>query len=49
MSFLVDNGVGTCGKLAVKVKIKGATTTCYIDPLYGTKFNIIFNKKIELS
>jgi hypothetical protein len=49
MSLLVDSGVGIGGKPTVKVKIKGAATTCYIDPLYGTKLDIIFNKKTELS
>jgi hypothetical protein len=41
--------VGIGGKLAVKVKIQGATTTCYVDILYGTKLNIIFSKKTKLS
>ncbi len=48
MSLLVDNGVGACGKLVVKVKIKVVATTCYIDPLYGTKLDIIFDKKTKL-
>jgi hypothetical protein len=49
MSLLVDSGVSTGGKLAVKVKIEKTATTCYVDPLYGTKLNIIFDKKTELS
>jgi hypothetical protein len=31
-----------------KVKIKGAHVNCYVDPLYGTKPYIIFDKKIKL-
>jgi len=49
MPLLVDSGVGIGRKLVVKVKIARATTICYIDPLCGTKSNIIFDKKIELS
>lgn len=49
MSLLVDSGVGACGKLAMKMKIKVVATTCYIDPLYGTKLDIIFDKKTNLS
>jgi hypothetical protein len=49
MSLLIDSAVGTGGKLAVKAKTEGAATTCYVDPLFGTKLNIIFYKKIELS
>jgi hypothetical protein len=49
MSLLVDGGCGSGGK-HVKVKIEGATThACYVDPLYGAKPNIIFDRKIELS
>ncbi len=49
MSLFVDSGVGRGEKLAVKVKIEVVTTTCYINPLYGTKPDIIFDKKTELS
>jgi hypothetical protein len=49
MSLLVNCGVGTGRKPTVKVKIEGAATTCYIDPLYGTKPNIIFDKETKLS
>jgi hypothetical protein len=48
MLFLINSGVGIGRKLAVKVKI-GVATTCYVDPLYGTKPEIIFEKKTELS
>jgi hypothetical protein len=49
MLLLVNNGVGTSRKPMVKVKIEGATIACYIDPLYGTKLDIIFDKKTKLS
>ncbi len=46
MSLLVDGGCGLCEK-HTKVKIDGTTThACYVDPLYGAKPNIIFDRKI---
>jgi hypothetical protein len=49
MSLLVDDGCGWGGKHA-KVKIEGANVhVCYVNPLYGAKPNIIFDKKTELS
>jgi hypothetical protein len=42
-----DGGCGLGGK-HTKIKIEGATThACYVDPLYGAKPNIIFDRKIE--
>ncbi len=50
MSQLVDTNVSTCEKITTKVKIEGKNVpTCYVDPLYGTKFDILFDKIIELS
>jgi hypothetical protein len=49
MSLIVDTNVGTCEKTMAKVKIKRVGPTCYVDPLHGTKLNIIFDKKTELS
>lgn len=48
MSLIIDIGVGTSKKTMAKVKINGAGPTCYVDPLHGTKPNIIFDKKTEL-
>lgn len=49
MSLIVNIGVGIGEKTRAKVKINGASPTCYVDPLHGTKPNIIFDKTIELS
>jgi hypothetical protein len=49
MSLSIDGGCGLGGK-HTKEKIEGATTrACYVDPLYGTKLDIIFDMKIKLS
>jgi len=46
----MDINVGTCGKITTKVKIEGENVpTCYVDLLYGTKLDIIFDKKAKLS
>jgi hypothetical protein len=47
MSLSKDTSLDMVGK-NTKVKIEGAHVSCYVDPLYGTKPNIIFDKKIEL-
>jgi len=48
MSLSINGGCGSSGK-HVKVKIEGIIVhVCYVDPLYGTYLNIIFDRKIEL-
>jgi hypothetical protein len=48
MSLSINGGCGSNGKHA-KVKIEGITIhVCYVDPLYGTYPNIIFDRKIKL-
>jgi hypothetical protein len=50
MSRSVDSSVGIGGKITTEVKIEGGIVpTCYVDPLYGTKPDILFDKKTELS
>jgi hypothetical protein len=41
MLLLVDANLATLGK-NVKVKIECTLMSCYIDPLYGVKLDIIF-------
>ncbi len=49
MSLSIDGGCGLGGKHA-KEKIEGAIVHAYyVDPLYGTKPNIIFDRKTKLS
>jgi len=48
MSLSIDGGLGLIGK-NTKVKIKESTLSYYVDPLYGEKLKIIFEKKNEVS
>jgi len=48
MSLSIDSGLGLIGK-NTKVKIEATTFSCYVDPLYGEKLEIIFDKKNEIS
>jgi hypothetical protein len=49
MSLSIDGGCGSSGKHA-KEKIEGAIAHAYyVDPLYGTKLDIIFDRKTKLS
>ncbi len=41
-------GVGSDGSKTTKVKIKGAIISYYIEPLYGIRPKIIFDKKNDL-
>lgn len=49
MLLLVNSGVGIGKKPTVKVKIERVVTTFYVDPLYRTKPDIIFDNKTKLS
>jgi hypothetical protein len=48
MSLSIDGGLGSISK-NTKVKIEVITFSCYVDPLYGEKLEIIFDKKNEVS
>jgi hypothetical protein len=48
MSLLIDDGLDATNK-NTKVKIEATTLFCYVDPLYGEKLEIIFDKKNEVS
>lgn len=48
MSLSIDGRLGSISK-NTKVKIEVTTLSCYVDPLYGEKLEIIFDKKNEVS
>jgi hypothetical protein len=48
MSLSIDGGLGLIGK-NTKVKIEATTLSCYVDPFYGKKPKIVFDKKNEFS